>query len=204
MAHYSHPKELETPVAQEALRRVLATGAVIRCQAPIVRHVNDSARAWSEMWRTQVALGLIPYYMFVERDTGPKNYFGVPLARALDIFTEAYTHLSGLGRTVRGPSMSATPGKVLVDGVAEVRGEKVFVLKFLQARDPAWVNRPFFAKYDSHATWLDELRPAFGEQEFFFESGLQEIKHTHRHPAAGVKTTIRRRPLVVFGSVEWE
>ena len=204
MAHYSHPKELETPVAQEAVRRVVAAGAVIRCQAPVVRHVNDNARAWSEMWRTQVALGMVPYYMFVERDTGPKNYFEVPLTRALDIFTEAYTHLSGLGRTVRGPSMSATPGKVLVDGVAEVHGEKVFVLKFLQARDPSWVNRPFFARYDPRATWLDELQPAFGESSFFFERGMEEIKRTHRHPAAGAPPTIRRRPLVVFGTVEWE
>jgi len=203
MAHYSHPRELETPAAQEAVRRVLATGAVIRCQAPVVRHVNDNAHAWSTMWRTQVALGMIPYYMFVERDTGPKNYFEVPLARALDIFNEAYTQLSGLGRTVRGPSMSATPGKVMVDGVAEVKGEKVFVLKFLQARDPSWVNRPFFAKFDSHATWLDELRPAFGESEFFFERSMEEIKRNRRHPASGATPT-HRRPLVLFGSVEWE
>ncbi|HXV13055.1 MAG TPA: lysine 2,3-aminomutase [Candidatus Krumholzibacteria bacterium] len=203
MAHYSHPRELETPAAQEALRRIVDTGAVVRCQAPIVRHVNDNAKAWSEMWRTQIALGAVPYYMFVERDTGPKNYFEVPLARALDIFTNAYTQLSGLARTVRGPSMSATPGKVLVDGVAEVRGEKVFVLKFLQAREPEWVNRPFFAKFDARATWLDDLVPAFDESQFFFERSMEEIKRGHRHPAWGDKTE-RRRPLVLFGSVEWE
>jgi KamA family protein len=203
MAHYSHPRELETPAAQEALRRIIATGAVVRCQAPVVRHVNDNARVWSELWRTQIALGAIPYYMFVERDTGPKNYFEVPLARALDIFTDAYTRVSGLGRTVRGPSMSATPGKVLVDGVAEVNGEKVFVLKFLQARDPSWVNRPFFAKFDARATWLDGLRPALGESEFFFERSMEKIKRNHRQPAWGDQTA-RRRPLVRFGSVEWE
>ncbi len=66
--------------------------------------------------------------------------------------------MSGLARTVRGPSMSATPGKVLVDGVAEVNGEKVFVLKFLQAREPVWVNRVFFARYDETATWLRRSR----------------------------------------------
>jgi KamA family protein len=203
MAHYSHPRELETPAAQEALRRIIGAGAVVRCQAPIVRRVNDNARVWSEMWRTQVAVGAIPYYMFVERDTGPKNYFEVPLARALDIFTAAYSQLSGLARTVRGPSMSATPGKVLVDGVAEVRGEKVFVLKFLQAREPAWVNKPFFAVYDPRATWLDDLVPAFGGSEFFFERSMAEIKRLRRSPAWGDRPN-RRRPLVLFGSVEWE
>lgn len=203
MAHYSHPRELETPAAQEALRRILDTGAVVRCQAPIVKRVNDNVKAWSEMWRTQVALGAVPYYMFVERDTGPKNYFEVPLARALDVFTSAYTQVSGLGRTVRGPSMSATPGKVLVDGVAEVQGEKVFVLKFLQARDPAWVNKPFFAKFDPTATWLTDLVPAFGESQFFFERSMEEIKRDRRQPAWGDKSD-RRRSLMLFGSVEWE
>ncbi|HEU4929807.1 MAG TPA: lysine 2,3-aminomutase [Candidatus Krumholzibacteria bacterium] len=203
MAHYTHPRELETAAAQAALRRILDTGAVVRCQAPIVKHVNDNARAWSELWRTQVALGAIPYYMFMERDTGPKNYFEVPMARALDVFTRAYTQLSGLARTVRGPSMSATPGKVLVDGVAEVAGEKVFVLKFLQARDPLWVNKPFFAKFDARATWLDDLVPAFGASKFFFEHSMEDIKRYRRHPAWGDQAD-RRRSLVLFGSVEWE
>ncbi len=169
MSHYSHPVELEPPIAQEAVRRIIGTGAVVRCQAPLIRHVNDDAEAWADMWRKQVALGAVPYYMFVERDTGPRNYFEVPLARALQIFQRAYQNVSGLARTVRGPSMSATPGKVLVDGMASVGGEDVFVLKFLQGRDPRWIERIFFAEHDPRAAWLDELRPAFGEDRFFFE-----------------------------------
>jgi KamA family protein len=176
MAHYSHPRELEKGIAQEAVRRIRSAGATVRCQAPLVRHVNDSAELWAALWKQQVRLGAIPYYMFVERDTGPKNYFEVPLARAWEIFREAYSQVSGLGRTVRGPSMSATPGKVLVAGVTTVHEEAVFVLRFLQARDPDWVGRPFFAKFDSQASWLDDLRPAFGEQEFFFEPGLRELE----------------------------
>ena len=77
---------------------------------------------------------------------------------------------------MRGPSMSARPGKVQIDGVATIRGEKVFVLKFLQGRDPAWAGEVFFAKYDPDATWLDHLKPAFGGDEFFFEEGLRAIK----------------------------
>jgi L-lysine 2,3-aminomutase len=175
MAHSSHPRELRPPVAREALRRVLATGAVVRCQAPLIRRVNDDAGTWADLWRTQVRLGAVPYYLFVERDTGPRNYFEVPLARAWAIFCDAYRATSGLARTVRGPSMSATPGKVVVDGIAELRGEKVFVLRFLQARDPDWVGRPFFARYDDRATWLDQLRPAFGEVAFFFEGWQRPV-----------------------------
>jgi KamA family protein len=176
MAHYSHPRELETSIAQTAVRRINCTGATVRCQAPIVRHVNDSADVWAEMWSRQVRLGAVPYYMFVERVTGPKGYFEVPLARAFEVFNEAYRRVSGLGRTVRGPSMSATPGKVLIDGVSTIRGEKVFVLKFIQGRDHDWVGEPFYARFDPQATWFSQLRPAFGEREFFFEKRLREIK----------------------------
>lgn len=184
MGHYSHPVELSTPVAQAAVRRITDTGAVVRCQAPLIRHVNDAADAWATMWRLQVRLGAVPYYMFVERDTGPKHYFEVPLQRALSIFNDALAQVSGLGRTVRGPSMSATPGKVLIDGVAEVAGEKVFVLKILQGRDPRWTNRVFFAKYDPKACWLNDLKPAFGQARFFFEDALGSMESGDPRPWA--------------------
>ena len=70
--------------------------------------------------------------------------------------------------------MSANPGKIQVLGVSEINGEKVFELRFLQGRDPDWVHKPFFARYDGAATWLNELKPAFGEKQFFFEDALEK------------------------------
>jgi len=169
MAHFNHWRELGTPVVEEAIRRIRNTGAEIRTQSPLIAHINDDADVWARMWRTQVRLGLVPYYMFVERDTGAKRYFEVPLERAWSIYRDAMQRVSGLARTARGPSMSAGPGKVEIQGVTEINGEKVFVLRFIQARNPDWVQRPFFARFDPEATWLDQLRPAFGEPEFFFE-----------------------------------
>jgi KamA family protein len=203
MAHYSHPRELETPIAQVAVRRITDAGAVVRCQAPCIRHVNDDPTIWAELWRLQVQLGAVPYYMFVERDTGPKAYFELPLARVLEIFRGAYQQVSGLARTVRGPSMSATPGKVALLGTAEIHGERVFALEFLQGRDPDWVGRPFFARYDPQAMWLTDLRPAFGEPQFFFEPALAEIRREQRAPA-WAHGSLRRRQPVIFGHVEWE
>ncbi|NRA95048.1 MAG: lysine 2,3-aminomutase [Planctomycetes bacterium] len=176
MAHYSHPRELEPASAQAAIRRVIDAGATVRCQAPLIRHVNDNHHAWANMWKAQVRLGAVPYYMFVERDTGACNYFEVPLARAYRIFTRAYNMCSGLERTVRGPSMSATPGKVLVDGITRIADEDVFSLRFVQGRNPDWVNRPFHARFDPHATWLDDLEPAFGADEFFFEAEMRKLR----------------------------
>lgn len=169
MAHINHGREIDTDIAREAIRRIRDTGAEIRSQGPLLAHINNDPDAWARSWREQVRLGIIPYYMFVERDTGAKRYFEVPLARAWDVYRQAMQKVSGLGRTARGPSMSAGPGKVEIQGVAEIHGEKVFVLRFIQGRNPDWVQRPFFAKYDEQATWLNHLKPAFGEDRFFFE-----------------------------------
>ncbi len=168
MAHFNHWREMETPIVREAIRRIRATGAVIRAQAPLVQHINDDPDVWVRMWRTQVRLGIIPYYMFVERDTGAKRYFEVPLVRAYEVYRQAIQQVSGLARTARGPSMSAGPGKVEIQSIIELNGEKVFVLRFIQGRNPDWVQRTFFAKYDENATWYDDLVPAFGEEKFFF------------------------------------
>ncbi len=168
MAHFNHYKELQTKEVKEAVERIKSTGAIIRTQSPILRHINDSAEVWATMWKEQVALDMIPYYMFLARDTGAQHYFGVPLARAWEIYRDAISGVSGLARTARGPSMSATPGKVAVVGVSEINGEKVFVLNMLQAKNPELVDRPFFAKYNPDALWLDDLEPAFTDK-FIFE-----------------------------------
>ena len=176
MGHYSHPVELSTPAAERAVRNILNTGAVIRCQAPLIRHVNDSSETWAAMIRREVKLGCIPYYMFVERDTGAKRYFELPLERALEIYNGAFRDVSGLGRTMRGPVMSATPGKVQVLDVMHVNGEKVFGLRLLQGRNADWTNRLFFAAYDPAAVWWDDLKPAPFDDGFFFDAELHEMQ----------------------------
>jgi len=171
MAHFNHLVELSTDPIKEAIKRIRNTGAQIRTQSPLLAHINDDADMWAKMWQKQVSLCCIPYYMFVVRDTGAQQYFGVPLVKAEKIFRTAFRKVSGLARTVRGPSMSATPGKVHVLGVSEINGQKVMALQLLQGRESEWVGVPFFAKYDENAIWLDDLKPAFGEK-FFLEDEL--------------------------------
>ncbi|KAK7049880.1 hypothetical protein VNI00_005310 [Paramarasmius palmivorus] len=204
MAHFTHPAELQGAAVQEAIRRIRATGANIRCQAPLIRQINDQPHIWADMWRTQTRLGAIPYYMFVERDTGAKHYFEVPLARAFDIYREAISSVAGTARTVQGPSMSASPGKIQVVGITTIPGpsgpEKVFILRFLQARNPAWMKETFFAKFDEKASWLNDLKPAFGAKEFFYEKEYKEL--VQREGASGqlfpsselMKYQVRTRP----------
>lgn len=115
----------------------------------------------------------MPYYLFVERDTGARDYFALPLARVWQIFRQAHQQLSGLGRTVRGPVMSAFPGKVHVLGVTQMGHEKAFVLEYLQARNPEIVRQPFFAKYDKKARWFDDLKPLTERDRVFFPADQQ-------------------------------
>lgn len=175
MAHFNHPRELQTEAVQEAVKRLIGVGVQIRSQSPIMRNINDSADLWAENWKEQVRQGIIPYYMFIARDTGAQDYFAVTLKRAWEIYRNAFNQVSGICRTVKGPSMSCNPGKVNVVGISEVKGEKVFVLNFLQGRDPNWVGKPFFAKYDPKAIWIDDLEPAFGESEFFYDDAYLEL-----------------------------
>lgn len=174
-AHFNHPQELTTDAVKQAIWKIKQTGAQIRTQSPILKNINDDPDLWAKMWRKQVDLGCIPYYMFIARDTGSKKYFELPLEKCWNIYRKAYRQVSGVCRTVRGPSMSDHPGKIQVLGVSEIKGEKVFVLSFLQGRNSNWVGIPFFAKYDSKATWFNELQPAFGEDKFFFESERDKI-----------------------------
>ena len=179
MAHFSHPRELETQLVAAAVRRIHSAGVVIRTQAPVVRHVNDAPQVWADLWRRAVRLGIVPYYMFVERDTGARRYFALPLARALEIYRDALASVSGLERTARGPVMSATPGKIVIDGISAIAGSRVFICRFLQARNPEWVGVPFFAEYDADAEWFDALRPAFGHERFPFEDDpVQDWRQT--------------------------
>ena len=92
----------------------------------------------------------------------------MPLARALQVYQQAYQSVSGLARTVRGPSMSASPGKIQVQGVTEINNEKVFLLRFLQGRNESWTQQPFFARFDENATWLDDLNTGIRSKTILF------------------------------------
>ncbi len=184
MAHINSPNEQKTPVFAEAVRLIRSTGAQIRSQAPILKHINDSAEDWAEMWRQQVNLNIIPYYMFIPRDTGAKEYFEISLIEAWKIFSNAFRQVSGICKTARGPIMSALPGKIQVLGVSQLEkdGEMkdALALRFIQGRNPEWNNIPFYAELNENANWLTELKPFYGDK-FFYEDNLMQIIGKKKH-----------------------
>jgi len=161
MAHFNHPNELNNGIVQEAIENIKSTGAVIRTQAPLLRSINDSAKTWSDLWKLQVNLGLIPYYMFVERQTGPYDYYSIPLARVYEIYQRAVKTSASFAKTVTAPVMSASLGKVQVLGTIDspLDDEKYFILQYVRHRDYTKTFKPFLMKYDETSTWVDQLHP---------------------------------------------
>lgn len=159
MAHLSHPVELGTALASRAFERIRNSGAVMRAQAPLIRGVNDSGSIWAELWRREVAEGIVPYYMFVARQTGAQRYFAVSLERALEIYQEAIRSVSGLARTARGPVMSTTGGKILLDGTMKLGSENALVLRVLQSKDPSHTGAISLVTSSPGSQWLNDLRP---------------------------------------------
>jgi KamA family protein len=164
VAHINHPNELENENVKKAIKRVQAAGVTIRTQTPLLKGINDSAQIISKLWAKQAELGCVPYYLFVMRDTGPQNYFGVPLVQSLDLYHKAKSSLSGLARGARGPVMSTEDGKIEILGCTEINNEKALVLQFLKARKPTLNGHILHARYDDKALWIDDLKPLFGSK----------------------------------------
>jgi L-lysine 2,3-aminomutase len=161
MAHFNHPNEMNNAIVQEAIHNIQATGATIRTQAPLLRTINDAPEIWSELWQKQVALGMIPYYMFVERQTGPFDYYSLPLSEVYHIYQEAIRSSASFAKTVTAPVMSASKGKVQIMGTINnpSDNEKYFILQYVRHRDHTKTFKPFLMRYDTTSTWVDQLEP---------------------------------------------
>lgn len=133
MAHITHPRELSHPEVHQACRKIKATGAIIRTQAPLIKGVNDSGKIWASLWKRQLELGMVPFFMFVEAGLGIAPCFRVSLARSLEIFQEAKNANSDLVQTVRGPILLDEVIWVEIVGtVGEGKG-KQFVMRVIQS-----------------------------------------------------------------------
>lgn len=160
MAHFNHPNELEPVVLKEAVDQLRQCGAEIRTQAPVLKHINNNSHDWARMWKLQVQKGMVPYYMFIERETGPYAYFSVPLTEVYNIYQKAIRETGSFAKTVTGPVMSASKGKVQILGVVTnpLDGKPYFMMQYVRNRDYKQTFKPFFMEYDEKATWVDQLK----------------------------------------------
>ncbi|MEN8118148.1 MAG: hypothetical protein ABFS16_14280 [Bacteroidota bacterium] len=188
VAHLSTPYEILNPGAVAAIRRLKSYGITLKSQSPIMNHislytdengkvdVDKSAQNWIDLGNVMAVLGIGFHSMYCARPTGEHHYFTAPLADITKIFSKVYRGLASINRPSRYITMTSSAGKTSLMGTTEINGEKVFVLKFNEARNMEWMDNTYFAKYDEKETVIERLAP-YGEDKYFYEDELVEIEN---------------------------
>jgi L-lysine 2,3-aminomutase len=187
MAHFSTPREVLNPFTLAAIRRLQRYGAVVRSQSPIMNHVSlftdaagkvdveRSAQNWIDLAQILAMLQVHFHSMYCARPTGEYHYFTAPLADVSRVFNRIFRSLASLHRPSRHITMTTSAGKISLLGTVDIGGEKAFALQFSEARNMAWMDKVFLAKYDERQTRINVLQP-WDTSEFFFEAELSEIE----------------------------
>ena len=187
MAHFSTPKEILNPSTLAAIRRLKKYGLTIKSQSPIMNHISlysdkngevdidRSARNWIDLGNILAMLGIGFHSMYCARPTGEHHYFTAPLADINKVFSKVFKTLASINRPSRYITMTSSAGKVSMLGTAIVNGEKVFALKFNEARNMDWMDKVYLAKYDEKENTIDKLKP-YDTPKYFYEDELSLIE----------------------------
>ncbi len=188
VAHISTPHDILNPGSVAAIRRLKKYGITVKSQSPIMNHislfydsegrvdVDRSAQNWIDLGNLLAMLGVGFHSMYCARPTGEHHYFTAPLADISKIFSKVYRTLASMNRPSRYITMTSSAGKTSLLGTAVINGEKVFALKFNEARNMEWMDTTFFAQYDEQENTIEKLKP-FGNDKYFFEDELKEIEN---------------------------
>lgn len=188
MAHFSTPREILNLSTIAAIRRLRANGVVIKSQSPIMNHislfmdkngkvdVDRSAQNWIDLGNILAMLSIGFHSMYCARPTGEHHYFTAPLADINKVFSKVYRSLASINRPSRYISMTSSAGKISMLGTMEIKGDKVFALKFNEGRNMEWLDTVYLAKYDETENTIEKLRP-YGTSRFFYEDDLTEIEN---------------------------
>ena len=179
MAHFSTPREVLNPSAVAAIRRLKNHGVTIKSQSPVMKHislflhedgsvdVDRSAKNWIDLGHVLSMLGVGFHSMYCARPTGEHHYFTAPLADINKVFSKVYRTLPSISRPSRYITMTSSAGKVSLLGTMEVKGEKVFVLKFNEGRNMEWLDEVYLAKFDDQENTIERLQPFEGDKHFY-------------------------------------
>lgn len=188
MSHFSTPREVLNISTIAAIRRLKSVGVTVKSQSPIMHHislfsdengkidVDRSAQNWIDLGNVLATLGVGFHSMYCARPTGEHHYFTVPLAEINKIFSKVYKNLASINRPTRYITMTSSGGKISLLGTTEIKGEKLFVLKFNEGRNMDWMDTVYLAKYDEMENTIANLKPYEGSKHFY-EDELYEIEH---------------------------
>lgn len=188
MAHLSTPRELMNPGAVAAVRRLKKYGLGVKSQSPIMNNislfkdengkvdVDRSAQNWIDLGNIMAMVGIGFHSMYCARPTGEHHYFTAPLADISKVFSKVFRELASINRPSRHITMTSSAGKTSLMGTTEISGEKVFVLKFNEARNMEWMDSIYFAEYDEKENTIEKLKP-YKADKYFYEDELDVIEN---------------------------
>ena len=188
MSHFSTPRELLNPGTVAAARRLKNHGVTLKSQSPIMNHISlyynedgevdidRSAQNWIDLGNVLAMMGIGFHSMYCARPTGEHHYFTAPLAFISKIFNKVYRELASINRPSRYITMTSSAGKTSLMGTTEINGEKVFVLKFNEARNMEWMDQTYFAEYNEEENTIEKLKP-YKSSKYFYEDELVEIEN---------------------------
>jgi L-lysine 2,3-aminomutase len=200
MSHFSTPRELMNPSTVAAIRRLKAHGATVKSQSPIMNHislfsdengevdVDRSAQSWIDLGNLLAMLGVGFHSMYCARPTGEHHYFTQPLAKINEVFSKVYRSLASINRPSRYITMTSSAGKISLLGTVDLHGEKLFALKFNEARNMEWMDKVYLTRYDDHENTIANLKP-FGADKHFFEDELHAIES---HLESSIETSRKK------------
>ncbi len=189
MSHFSTPREVLNPSTIAAIRRLKAHGVAIKSQSPVMHHislfsddqgnidVDRSAKNWIDLGNILAMLSVGFHSMYCARPTGEHHYFTAPLADINKVFSKVYRSLASINRPSRYITMTSSAGKVSLLGTLEVKGEKVFALKFNEGRNMEWLDHVYLAKFDEREHTIEKLKPYEGDK-YFYEDELAGIERS--------------------------
>ncbi len=187
ISHFSTPREVLNPATIAALRRLKSYGVTLKSQSPVMRHislftdgkgkvdVDRSAQNWINLGNILGMLGVGFHSMYCARPTGEHHYFTTPLADINKVFSKVYKSLPSVNRPSRYITMTSSAGKVSLMGTTEIKGEKLFVLKFNEGRNMDWIDTVYLARYDENENTIENLKP-YPADKHFYEDELMEIE----------------------------
>jgi KamA family protein len=154
VTHFNHPKEI-TKESIKSIDALTKMGIIISNQTVLLKDVNDSSETLSELMKSLVSIGVVPYYVFQCRPVKRvKNHFQVPLYDGYYIVEKAKSRLDGHSKRFKYV-MSHKTGKIEIIGIKE--NEMIF--KYHQAKNPELVGKVFSYPLTKKDTWLpDELK----------------------------------------------
>ena len=84
VTHFNHAKEL-TPQTISAIKLLKMAGVSVLNQSVLLKDINDSIEAQTDLNLGLIKIGVIPYYLHRCDEIPGTNHFRVPISKGLEI-----------------------------------------------------------------------------------------------------------------------